>query len=123
MFDAFQWKRRARRVIDLLEKERAALLSGRLDMLQEHVDRRERLVQELTAEAPAESPEVRAALAEIQEAAGRNQRLLDAYLEGLRAAQARLKQISRDAAEIGLYGSDGSRIPSPSAASKADRRA
>ena len=76
---------------DILEAERAALLSGKLDEVGRLVPRKETLIDQLTGEAQGDLPQLRALSQKVK----RNQALLDSALEGIRTVARRLASLRR----------------------------
>lgn len=72
---------------EILERERDALLAGRLDRIASILEHKERLLDLLNA---IETPLPRSDVMVIQTKLSRNRTLLDGTLQGLRSAAARL---------------------------------
>ena len=94
MIDAFNARLKARKLLRLLDDERAALLSGRLAALPALSAARDQLFQSLGQSGRANAK----ALAEygqaIRNRAERNRRLLGAALEGMRSSSGLISQAS-----------------------------
>lgn len=92
----------AARLLALLGEERAALLAGDLTALAALADRKEALTDTLESEgaAPRDAQE-------ITRAAQANQALLQAAMEGLKAASARLDLARSGGPPLSTYGADG----------------
>jgi hypothetical protein len=116
------WDRRARHVLALLAEERDLLRAGRIADLARLAERRDRLVAGLLEAPPERSAETEALIASLQREAGRNGRLLGAFLEGMKTAGRALARRGAEA-PIGLYGAAGARLPEPGPAPRSDRRA
>ena len=79
-------ERTVARLNALLDTERQALLDGRIDQLPEIARRKQALIADL---APPDSARM-ALVQDMQEKARRNERLLNAALEGIRAVADRI---------------------------------
>lgn len=93
------------KIEDILDRERAALLSGQLDVVQ-------RLALEKDALGAQANPAGFPAAAQVKrlkEKADGNQRLLDAALKGVRAVAQRLQSFGKERADLNTYGRDGAR--------------
>lgn len=123
MLDGLQWKRRARRVIALMEAERRLLRAASIEDLRMLAERRERLVRDLTATPMQDEPEARQLLNTIRQSAVRNQRLLAAFQDGLQRARRRMEEIEQASGDLGVYTRSGTRLASPGRQSISDRRA
>lgn len=99
-----------RALADLLLRERADILAGRLEGLERLHDEKMALLARLPGAAPQ-----RAGLMRIRQLSEENQRLLAAAAEGLKSAAARLAAISGAQAGFGTYDRSGreSRIEIP----------
>lgn len=93
------------RVEALLEAERAALLSGQLDLLAPLLVEKERLAR-LLGRGPAGRPD---RLARLTQIAARNQALIEAALGGLRRAAARAAACRGVVGQLHTYDSQGAR--------------
>ena len=90
---------------DLLESERAALLSGDLDKVGRLLETKESLIEELSRIEAFEAQ----ALQELQGKMKRNQDLLDSALEGIRAVAGRLAALRRVRTTLDTYDAKGAR--------------
>lgn len=90
---------------DLLEEERAALLTGDLEKVGRLFDRKEGLIEELSQ---LEQFEART-LNTLQDKMKRNQALLDSALEGIRAVAGRLAALRRVRSTLDTYDSNGAK--------------
>lgn len=107
----------------MLATERRLLKAGAIDELAALDRRRQALAAEIEA-APAPVAEAfRPLIEEIRAGAARNARLLRAYLDGARDADARLRTIERQKGAIGAYRPDGSRLAAAEADPTRERRA
>ena len=88
---------------DLLEAERAALLSGDLIKLTEMLPIKEALMNALSEENHANLP----ALVQLDGKVRRNQLLLDGALEGIRDVTRRMAELRRLRGSLETYDSDG----------------
>lgn len=87
---------------DLLEKERAALLSGDIDALARLAPQKERILQSLDA---ADRP----ALEALHGKALRNQELIDSALQGIRDVTERLQALRLARRSLETYDRQGQR--------------
>ncbi|RVV97951.1 hypothetical protein EKE94_10810 [Mesobaculum littorinae] len=91
----------------LLEKERVALVSGRLRDLPALLEQKERLLAGV-AEAMTEGTEDAERLRRVTSAAARNAELSGAVMAGLKSVRDRLADV-REGSRCGTYGADGAR--------------
>ncbi len=112
-----------RRLVSLLEEERAALRETDLERLERLAPRKARLLDQIEAgtAAPATEDELRA-LSDVRALAGRNAGLIEAALAGLRDVQALLDRV-REPMPHTTYGRDGTRATLGQAAGRLDGRA
>jgi flagellar biosynthesis/type III secretory pathway chaperone len=112
-----------RRLVTLLEEERAALHDTDLARLDRLTPRKVQLLDRLAAEneAPASDDEARE-LRTVQSLARRNAGLIEAALAGLRDVQALLDR-AREPAAHATYGRDGTRQDMGAHAGRLDGRA
>lgn len=95
------WRRGARRVLALLEDERAMIVRGDLRGLA-GLAARSRAALEEFASAAADAPETaETELSAIRTAADRNRRLLRALMEGASAAREELKRADLERSRLG----------------------
>lgn len=106
------------RVSALLEAERSALLSGRVEALPELADRRLRLMSDPHV-AAASDEELRRLGALLE----RNMRLARAAAAGIRDAARRVREIRTAAGPIGSYGARGERVSIGTSAPVMERNA
>ncbi|MBZ0229206.1 MAG: hypothetical protein K8F58_12275 [Bauldia sp.] len=90
---------------DLLERERAALLSGRFDRLAPLLDEKTRLIGRLDASGA----DARAGLDGLRDKAIRNQALFDGTLQGIRRAGGRIAALSQLRQAFETYDETGQR--------------
>ena len=90
---------------DLLETERAALLSGDLEIIGRQLHRKENLVDELSVLDAADTR----ALAAVAGKLRRNQDLLDYALDGIRSVATRLAALRRVKEALDTYDATGTR--------------
>ena len=91
---------------DLLEQERAALLSGNLDQISSLLALKEALVAKIgLLEQDALAP-----LQTLQQKVANNQILLDGALKGIRKAATRLAEIRQIRRTLETYGQDGQKL-------------
>ncbi|RMF39641.1 MAG: hypothetical protein D6754_05020 [Alphaproteobacteria bacterium] len=117
------WRQRVHRLIGLLAEERAALRRARLEELARIAPRRMALLESLAAMEPPAGEDSAALLERLQREAGRNQRLIGAFLDGLRAAARQIAQIENATGRIGLYDPHGAILPETPGRPLSDRRA
>ena len=98
-----------RRLVSLLEEERAALRETDLDRIERLAPRKARLIGQIETgnDTPASEDEIRE-LETVRRLAGRNAGLIEAALAGLRDVQALLDR-ARQPVRHATYGRDGSR--------------
>jgi len=94
--------RHVKALVELLAQEHKALTAGALDKIPELTAKKEVLMQRL-ATAGATGPE----LTFISNAVARNQTLLEAAMQGVRAAQGRLKTLEAPRTESVVYDKSG----------------
>lgn len=90
---------------DLLDEERAALLQGDLEKLNELLAPKEQLIDAMNAMSQADEPTMRA----LNDKVHRNQLLLDGAMEGIRAVASRVAQLREVKGALETYGADGKR--------------
>jgi flagellar biosynthesis/type III secretory pathway chaperone len=90
---------------DLLDKERTALLDGKLDQIGRMVKRKESLIGVLNS---TDQPDI-ATLAELNTKVVRNQALLTSALEGIQSVADRLAQMRRIKNSLDTYDARGQR--------------
>jgi len=102
---------------DLLDKERAAILSGNFGTLSRLMAEKERLLRAVGAPGSARG------LARIKQKADRNQAMLHAASRGVRAAADSLKKSAAGARPLKTYDRSGQRRDQAPARSNTERRA
>ncbi len=105
---------------DFLDAESDAILKGAFLEAPDRAERKDALTSALeqAADALGEEhvpaggigPAAERALRRLKRAKDRNARLLEGALDGLAQAQARVRQIARQSAEVGVYGEDGGKV-------------
>jgi len=90
---------------DLLEVERDALLSGNLDQIGRLLERKETLIDELSALERFETDTLQNLTVKLK----RNQALLDSALEGIRKVAKRLAALRRVRSTLDTYDSSGTK--------------
>ncbi|WP_299672777.1 flagellar export chaperone FlgN [uncultured Roseobacter sp.] len=90
---------------DLLEAERSALLAGDLDEIGRLLERKESLIEQLSALEQADHQP----LVDLQVKVQRNQVLLDQALEGIRTVSRRLAALRRVRSSLETYDEKGER--------------
>lgn len=121
MFETSSARRRLKEALSLLEEERKLLLRGDLAGLFRFEARRARLVAMLPS-IPRPALEANESLVKkVRDTARRNARLLEAFIEGVRAAETRIRALTGGKA-LGAYREDGSRIEDESVARTTSRR-
>lgn len=88
---------------ELLDQEREALLVGKLDTIRRLIDRKEALIDELSALEAVDTAE----LIVLNEKVKRNQDLLDSALAGIRSVASRLAAMRRVRRTLDTYDADG----------------
>ena len=112
-----------RRLVSLLEEERAALRETDLARLERRAPRQARLLDQIETETAGDaSPAELHELSEVRRLAGRNAGLIEAALAGLRDVQALLDRV-RQPAPHATYGRDGTREAMGHPAGRLDGRA
>lgn len=106
----------------LFESERDALLKGRLSEIQSVSDEKEQLFDALAASRPTPA-DAGPWLAHLRDKAIRNERLLDASMEGLRAAQARLTSLRERPEGFRTYDASGRQCDLPDRSASVIRHA
>jgi flagellar biosynthesis/type III secretory pathway chaperone len=89
---------------DLLDRERAMILEGRITDLERHSVEKARLSERLVGTVPVH------ALARLRSKADRNQALLEASASGIRSALQHLKEIRCASSRLETYAPDGARV-------------
>lgn len=123
MIDALNAKLRIRKLLRLLDDERALLLAGRLDELPPLSAARDQIFQALGKGGRAADRAMAEAAPDIRSRAERNRRLLKAALEGMQAARLQLAQSGRSMADMQTYTASGKRIQVDSQEPLGGRRA
>jgi hypothetical protein len=112
-----------RRLVALLEDERAALLASDLARLDRLAPRKAKLLEQIEAEsAAADSAEEAHELEAVRAHAGRNAHLMEAAMEGMRDVEALLDR-ARNPARHATYGRDGTREAMGQVSGRLDGRA
>ncbi len=91
------------RLVDLLEKERAALLDGDLETISKLLGTKEALIDALN-DMPAAAPD---GLRGLQAKVARNQALLDGALQGIRKVAARMAAFRKIRRTLETYDESG----------------
>ena len=93
---------------DALEKERAAIRAGRLDLIVRLAENREVLLRELGAAAES-APDTlgEPALMSLRGDIARNQHMLAAAAKGIKGVVERIAEIRETAGRLTTYGADG----------------
>lgn len=122
MFETVFARQRLREALRLLGEERTCLLRGDIETLARFERRRAALIAKLPR-IPREALEANAALAKaVRRAARRNATLLEAFVEGAKSAERRVRALIGADVAFGAYRRDGSRIePEPRAAATSKR--
>lgn len=95
---------RQRKALDLLDREREAILAGPIAALEVLVQKRETLVQAILADA---APPSEAFLTALKAKAERNSRLLLAAMAGLRTARDQIAEASAARSRLRTYTAAG----------------
>jgi hypothetical protein len=107
------------RLLDLLARERAALLAGDLSALLALIAEKERLTA-LLANAPAPSGE---GLARLAEAARSNQALIESALKGVKAVRERFAALKNGGPALSTYDARGKATEHGAPCAALERRA
>lgn len=119
MIEAFTARRRARKLLALMNQERALLLAGRLGDLAQLCAQRDLAFQSL-----AGSDSIMAEIApQLRALAQRNCRLLRAAIDGLHAGQKLVDHANANAGGIQTYTALGKRVVVPSSQGESTHRA
>lgn len=110
MIDGLNAKLRARKLLRLLDDERALLLAGRLSDLPALCTARDQLFQLIGKSGVAGERALAEYGPQIKARAERNRRLLKAALDGMRMAQTQLSRAAQSAADMQTYTADGKRV-------------
>ena len=105
-------------LLELLEKERTALLGGDVAALAALLVKKEALIEALEGDG-ADPQDAR----NVASAAASNQHLLQAAIEGLQAARARLDILNSGGPPLSTYGADGHAETHVSPSPSVERRA
>ncbi len=111
------------KILLALDEEREIIRSGRLTGLADLVEQREAAIALLDAPGAEMTPQIVAGVEEIAERARRNAALLEAAIEGVKAAEKRLAQIYEARDTLGTYERDGTKSTGPVSSGKIERRA
>ena len=113
---------RSRRVFeqldDLLERERRAVLAGDFETLRRLIDKKERLIADVSRQA---EPSQR--MVSLKQKADRNRRLLNAAGDGIRTVSDFLKKLERPDDPLRTYDQSGSVQSHASGRTSTERRA
>ncbi|PVA09707.1 flagellar protein FlgN [Pelagivirga sediminicola] len=93
----------------LLDRERAALLTGDLEAIAAILHDKEKLIDRLNTLAPAS----RSAVSTLKEKVMRNQELLDGALEGIRAVAGRMAAVRKARRSLETYDNRGQKYEIP----------
>lgn len=121
MFEASSARHRLKEALSLLEEERGLLLRGDLAGLFRFEGRRARLIERLPSIPRAALEANEALVTKVRDTARRNARLLEAFIQGVRAAEARIRELTA-AKSLGAYRKDGSRIEDVDGGATTSRR-
>lgn len=88
---------------ELLDLEREALLTGKLDTIGRLINRKEGLIDELSVTESVENEQ----LTDLSQKVKRNQDLLDSALAGIRSVATRLSAMRRVRRTLDTYDCDG----------------
>jgi hypothetical protein len=91
----------------VLERERRALVTGRLDALAALIDKKEDLIAKINEPGQRETGELQS----IQKHLERNRFLLDSAMAGIRAVADRMKVTRNAGSDLEIYDMNGSRLP------------
>ncbi|MGR3342305.1 MAG: hypothetical protein ACU0DI_03620 [Paracoccaceae bacterium] len=102
---------------DLLDKERVAILGGDFDVLRRMMTEKERLIGAAQRATPTES------VARLKQKAERNQNMLKAATQGIRAVCDHLAKGGQPSKPLQTYSRSGQRQAHPERKSSMERRA
>lgn len=88
---------------DLLDAEKSAILSGDFRMINKIAEQKEKLFEENTSR----SVNKLSSISKIREKSKHNQRLLAAYMLGIRAAIKRISELQSGATGLNIYSNQG----------------
>ncbi|MHA7872234.1 MAG: hypothetical protein ACX939_07790 [Hyphococcus sp.] len=102
-------------LIDLLSREKSALLSGAYDAIADITEQKQHYLAVLSTslEDPAKAAEIshlRKPIEQIQSLARENESLLNAARNGASSARTRIKNIMTQEAFVGAYTADGQKL-------------
>ncbi len=107
---------------DLLEQEHRFLMTGNLDGACRLVSRKLRLLDHPALQAPAHDTDPEP-VRRIRHRAERNQALLSAAIDGVRAAMKQIEALRKGPAPLNTYGRDGRRLTLTSGGRGLERKA
>ncbi len=110
-------------ILEALDAEREMIRNGRLSGLADLVETRERAIAKLDLTNTADNPVIVQGVAEISKRAKRNAGLLEAAIEGVKAAEKRLAEIYEARNTLGTYERDGTKSLGPVSESTIKKRA
>ena len=102
---------------DLLDKERVAILGGDFDVLRRMMSEKERLISAAQRTTPTESA------ARLKQKAERNQNMLRAATQGIRAVTEHLAKAGQPSKRLQTYSRSGQSQAHPARTSSMERRA
>jgi len=120
MIAEFLMTARYNQILRILDDERRLILSGPLENLRLLVDKREKAIAELVQ---SENPVPEAFVAALKSRAERNGRLLQASIEGIRAATATIDGIGKKEESLQTYDARGKKVAAGQAVGTRDKRA
>ena len=101
------------RILAALDTECEVIRSGNLSGLADMVEARERDIAGLSIDEAQVTPDLRDRIAQISVKAKRNAGLMEAAIEGVKAAHARLAEIREAQSTLGTYQPDGQKSSGP----------
>lgn len=110
-------------ILEALDAEREMIRTGHLNGLADLVENRERAIANLDLTNTANQPVIVQGVAEISKRAKRNAGLLEAAIEGVKAAEKRLSEIYEARNTLGTYERDGTKSIGPVNESTIKKRA
>lgn len=123
MIELSSTRRRLNEALSLLREERGLLLKGDIVGLARFEARRARVAERLPHLSREKLAAHQSLVERVRASARRNAALLEAFLDGARAAEAKLKTLEKAEADLGAYRSDGTRIGAAHSGATTSRRA
>ena len=123
MIEFSSTRRRLNDALGLLREERRLLLKSDILGLARFETRRARLAERLPELSREKLAEHQSLVERVRASARRNAELLEAFLDGARAAEMRLTALETSSGALGAYREDGTRIDASHRGATTSRRA